>query len=360
MTTLNQQVGNDPSQTLARRIITQRQFGFTIGTYATSPLQLAGAYSTIGNDGVFCPPAPVQTIKDDAGQPLPVPRKPCSRQMTPQVAREAANVLIGDSSGPRTAASAVSGLQRGRRQSSGRQDGHSERRVADHGQRRDLVCGRDAPASRAPWRYTTRRARAARSRACRVRQMARRRASMRRRCGWTPPSQKLLGSRWEWPGVNDVPDSIPVTRVTNQPLDQATAALTAQGFKVVNFGQLYPGVRCGSAAPYDTVAYYSPKVAVPSTNDHGLLEQRSAALRAAAATTSTVHLRLGRGTANRHSSPRDCACPCRASIPRLPNPRRSRPAAGIVSSAEAGGAVVSTAGWRRTRCSSTAGGAPRH
>ena len=106
MTTLNQQVGNDRSQTLARRIITQRQFGFTIGTYATSPLQLAGAYSTIGNDGVFCPPAPVLSIKDDTGRSLPVPRKPCSAQMTPQVARQAANVLIGDSSGAGTAAGA--------------------------------------------------------------------------------------------------------------------------------------------------------------------------------------------------------------------------------------------------------------
>ena len=106
ITTLNQQVGNDPSQTLARRIITQRQFGFTIGTYATSPVQLAGAYATIANDGMFCPPAPVLSIKDETGGTLPVPRKPCTAQMTPQVAREAANVLIGDSTGAGTAASA--------------------------------------------------------------------------------------------------------------------------------------------------------------------------------------------------------------------------------------------------------------
>jgi hypothetical protein len=45
ITTLNQQVGNDPSQTLARRIITQRQLGFNIGTYANSTVQMARAYA---------------------------------------------------------------------------------------------------------------------------------------------------------------------------------------------------------------------------------------------------------------------------------------------------------------------------
>ena len=143
MTTLNQQVGNDPSQTLARRIITQRQFGFTIGTYATSPLQLAGAYATIGNDGVFCPPAPVLSIKDVTGRPLPVPRKPCSAQMTPQVARAAANVLIGDSSAPGTAAPAYQAYAAAGGSPVAGKTGTQNAATDGHGQRRDLVRGRD-------------------------------------------------------------------------------------------------------------------------------------------------------------------------------------------------------------------------
>jgi membrane peptidoglycan carboxypeptidase len=264
ITTLNQQVGNDPSQTLARRIITQRQFGFTIGTYATSPLQLAGAYAAIGNDGVFCPPAPVLSIKDESGRTLPVPRKPCSAQMTPQVARQAANVLVGDSTGAGTAASAyqaynatggspIAGKTGTQNAASPTTDNAAIWYV---GVTPGLAGAMAVYNPQSPSGSLKGVPGAADGQAQGVNAAAL----------WLDAVQsRLLESRWEWPGVNDVPNSIPVTQVTNMPLDQATAALTAQGFKVANFGQTYPGVRCGSAAPYDTVAYYSPKVAVPGT-----------------------------------------------------------------------------------------------
>jgi membrane peptidoglycan carboxypeptidase len=264
ITTLNQQVGNDPSQTLARRIITQRQFGFTIGTYATSPVQLAGAYAAIGNDGVFCPPAPVLSIKDETGRTLPVPRKPCSAQMTPQVARQAANVLIGDSTGAGTAASAYQAYYgAGGSQVAGKtgtQNAASP--TTDNaaiwyvGVTPGLTGVMAVYNPQSPSGSLKGVPGAADGQAQGVNAAAL----------WLDAVQSsLLKQPWQWPGVNDVPNSIPVTQVTNMPLDQATAALTAQGFKVANFGQTYPGVRCGSAAPYDTVAYYSPKVAVPGT-----------------------------------------------------------------------------------------------
>jgi membrane peptidoglycan carboxypeptidase len=264
ITTLNQQVGNDPNQTLARRIISQRQFGFTIGTYATSPLQLAGAYATIGNDGVFCPPAPVLSIKAESGQSMPVPRKPCSAQMTPQVAREAVNVLIGDSTGAGTAASAyqaylaqggspVAGKTGTQNASSPTTDNAA---IWYAGVTPSYAGVMAVYNPQSPSGSLKGVPGAADGQAQGVNAAAL----------WLGAMQStLLIQRWEWPGVNDVPGSIPVTQVTNMPLDQATAALTAQGFKVVNFEQAYPGVRCGSSAPYDTVAYYSPKVAVPGT-----------------------------------------------------------------------------------------------
>ena len=264
ITTLNQQVGNDPSQTLARRIITQRQFGFTIGTYATSPVQLAGAYATIANDGMFCPPAPVLSIKDETGRTLPVPRKPCARQITPQVARAAVNVLIGDSTGAGTAASAYQAYYgAGGSQVAGKtgtQNAASP--TTDNaaiwyvGVTPGLTGVMAVYNPQSPSGSLKGVPGAADGQAQGVNAAAL----------WLDAVQSsLLKQPWQWPGVNDVPDSIPVTQVTNMPLDQATAALTAQGFKVANFGQTYPGVRCGSAAPYDTVAYYSPKVAVPGT-----------------------------------------------------------------------------------------------
>jgi membrane peptidoglycan carboxypeptidase len=323
MTTLNQQVGNDPSQTLARRIITQRQFGFTIGTYATSPLQLAGAYATIGNDGVFCPPAPVLSIKDVTGRPLPVPRKPCSAQMAPQVARAAANVLIGDSSAPGTAAPAYQAYAAaGGSPVAGKTGTQNAATTATDnaaiwyaGVTPNLAGAMAVYNPQSPSGSLKGVPGAADGQAEGVNAAAL----------WLDAVQStLLSQRWAWPGVNDVPGSIRVTPVTNLPLDQATAALTAQGFKVANLGQIYQGVRCGSSAPYDTVAYFSPKVAVPGT-------------------TITVCMSNGqqpyapppppppKPTPRRGNSSQPAPGPTIAppSIPRLPTPpRRTRPPRG--------------------------------
>jgi membrane peptidoglycan carboxypeptidase len=269
MTTLNQQVGNSPSQTLAKRIISQRQFGFTIGTYATSPLQLAGAYATIANDGIFCPPSPILSVKDASGKTLPTGRKPCSPQMTPQVARQAVNVLVGDAVGVGTAAPAYQAyVGAGGSQVAGKTGTqNAEQPITDNsaiwyaGVTPNLTGVMAVYNPRSPSGPLKGVPGAPDGQAQGANAAAL----------WLDAVQPtLLTQHWAWPGVNDVTGAIsaqpiPVPPVTNLPLDAATAQLTAQGFKVVNFSQVYPGVRCGSSAPYDTVAYYSPKSAVPGS-----------------------------------------------------------------------------------------------
>lgn len=265
LTTLNQQVGNDPTQTLAKRIISQRQYGFTIGTYATSPLQLASAYATIANDGVYCTPAPVLSIRDATNRPIIVQRKPCSVQMTPQVAREAVNVLIGDSTSPggtavpayQAYAAAGGSPVAGKTGTQNAANPVTENSAIWYAAATPTLAGTMAvynpqsPSSPLKGVPGAPDGQAEGAQAAAL---------------WLDAVQPtLLAQRWSWPGVDAVPGSIPVQPVTNLPLDQATAALQAQGFKVVNFGQVYPGVRCGSSAPYDTVAYYSPQVAVPGS-----------------------------------------------------------------------------------------------
>jgi membrane peptidoglycan carboxypeptidase len=270
----------------------------------------------------------VLSIKDDTGRSLPVPRKPCSAQMTPQVARAAANVLIGDSSGPGTAASAyqayagaggspVAGKTGTQNAASPTTDNAAIWYV---GVTPSLAGAMAVYNPQSPSGSLKGVPGAADGQAQGVNAAAL----------WLDAVQStLLGSRWEWPGVNDVPDSIPVTQVTNQPLDQATAALTAQGFKVVNFGQLYPGVRCGSAAPYDTVAYYSPKVAVPGTTITVCLSNGQQPYAPPPPPPPPSPAPRPRNSQPAQQPPATAPVPVPVpTIPRLPNPRRSRPPRG--------------------------------
>jgi membrane peptidoglycan carboxypeptidase len=67
-----------------------------LGDIATSPLELTSAYATIANDGVYNSPAPIESIKDSDGKSIAVPRTQAQRVVAPQVARQAVQILTGD------------------------------------------------------------------------------------------------------------------------------------------------------------------------------------------------------------------------------------------------------------------------
>jgi membrane peptidoglycan carboxypeptidase len=54
----------------ADQIIAEKRGAFTFGTDAVSPLDLAGAYSTLAASGTRCDPTPITGILDRAGQPV--------------------------------------------------------------------------------------------------------------------------------------------------------------------------------------------------------------------------------------------------------------------------------------------------
>jgi membrane peptidoglycan carboxypeptidase len=87
----------------------QRAQQFALGDIPTSPLELAGAYAAVANNGVFNAPAPVLTITDSTGQnQIAVKRSPGVPVIAPQVAQEAAQLLEGDTHFPGTSASEFS------------------------------------------------------------------------------------------------------------------------------------------------------------------------------------------------------------------------------------------------------------
>jgi membrane peptidoglycan carboxypeptidase len=92
--------------TVAQDVVQQQNvlriaLGSGIGT---SPLELAGAYAAVANNGKFNAPAPIVSIKDSASHPMQVKRSPGVQAVSPQVAAQAVQILIGDTKAPGTSA----------------------------------------------------------------------------------------------------------------------------------------------------------------------------------------------------------------------------------------------------------------
>jgi membrane peptidoglycan carboxypeptidase len=64
----------------------QNQGSFTLGVTPTSVLELANVGATLGSAGKYCPPTPLRSITDAAGQPVPVPEEPCEQVVNPGLA----------------------------------------------------------------------------------------------------------------------------------------------------------------------------------------------------------------------------------------------------------------------------------
>jgi membrane peptidoglycan carboxypeptidase len=94
---------------------------FTLGVVDTTPLDLANAYATIANKGVYCAPLPVVSIKDSSGNALPAANPNCKQVVAPDIAAaavDAARCPVGQQSAYGTCdggtATMVSGILGGR------------------------------------------------------------------------------------------------------------------------------------------------------------------------------------------------------------------------------------------------------
>ncbi|HEV7963418.1 MAG TPA: transglycosylase domain-containing protein [Actinoplanes sp.] len=75
---------------------------FTLGVSATTPVDLAGAYATLANDGVHCEPTPIVEIRDSSGKRVDTGKSKCAKAVDPDVARaavDAARCPVGDRGG---------------------------------------------------------------------------------------------------------------------------------------------------------------------------------------------------------------------------------------------------------------------
>jgi membrane peptidoglycan carboxypeptidase len=74
---------------------------FTLGVIPVTPLQMASAYGTVANNGVYCKPLPVKSITDSTGHQLDIAKPQCTQAIQPDIAHlalDAARCPVGNQS----------------------------------------------------------------------------------------------------------------------------------------------------------------------------------------------------------------------------------------------------------------------
>ncbi|SHG10790.1 Membrane carboxypeptidase (penicillin-binding protein) [Jatrophihabitans endophyticus] len=83
----------------------QQALRYVLGSVETSPLQIAGAYAAVANEGKFNPPAPVSMVYNSDGNVVDTKRPAATQAVPAQAAVRAVNVLQGDTEDGGTSAS---------------------------------------------------------------------------------------------------------------------------------------------------------------------------------------------------------------------------------------------------------------
>ncbi len=94
------------------RALTERDASLTLGSYETSPLEVASAYATLAANGLACQPTPFVSVQDGNGKTIDVSPQ-CTQVLQPSTAVSVTKMLVGvvDSGDP---------LRTGKRASLGR------------------------------------------------------------------------------------------------------------------------------------------------------------------------------------------------------------------------------------------------
>lgn len=263
MKALDQPSGNG-KLTYAQAIVYNRQaVRLLLGNIPTSPLELTAAYAAIANDGVYNAPIPVRSITDINGKPVKFARTAPRPVVYPYVAREAVQLLTGDTQGVGTAASAF------------QQYWTNGSAVAGKTGTAPGVVGTNASYNGALWFVGMTPNYVATSALINMQNSS---APASDLPGVANPgtdaygayaaglwaqalSPTVGGATWDWPSPDAVIGSPIPTSIIGQQPDAAKAILAASGFKmsVLDGGD----TQCGSAMPYGSIATAGPLIAPP-------------------------------------------------------------------------------------------------
>jgi len=104
---VNPATGEPTDRSIAEVTKAQRQASFTLGVTPTSVLELANVGATLASGGVWCPPTPIESLTDAAGEPVEVPEAPCKQVVEPGLANTLLTGLSRDDEPGGTAARAA-------------------------------------------------------------------------------------------------------------------------------------------------------------------------------------------------------------------------------------------------------------
>lgn len=91
----------------------QKQASFTLGVSPTSVLELANVGATLASGGRWCPPSPIESITDQAGQPVAITEAPCNQAVESGLANTLMTGLSkDDTSGTAAGAARAAGWNR--------------------------------------------------------------------------------------------------------------------------------------------------------------------------------------------------------------------------------------------------------
>jgi membrane peptidoglycan carboxypeptidase len=259
MGALNQRDTSAAKGSIAQNVVKYTQPTFTLGFAPTSPLQLTGAYATVANDGEYCQPAPVTSIKDANGKDMEFQRQPCTRQVTRQVARNALKLLTGDTKGQGTSAAQFQNLYSSNPGLSIAGKTGTVNASDNHGKQLDTNADLwfvgltpDMAATTALFNIDTSTKPIVGLQGMTDEQAGHLTGAFAAGVWANALTPSLLGKQWLWPDPNAIPNAAPIPNVVGKPFDEAKDQLVQAGFKVSK----YP-FQCGSDKIYGAVAFQS-------------------------------------------------------------------------------------------------------
>jgi membrane peptidoglycan carboxypeptidase len=262
----------DPSDktgknTYAQTIVNAGQPTLTLGEFPTSPLELTSAYATAANDGLYCAPAPVTSITDKTGKQVSLKRTPCTQEMTPQVARQATNLLTGDTQSGGTTAKIFRGSS---------WYGNNSSLIAGKTGTDTVTNAKGTELNTSFWFVGMTPGMVATMALINVTNplapisglpgiadpvaQSTADASVAAQYWLDALSPTIKTTKWSWPSANGVAGSVQVPSVIGLTPQVAEQTLTTAGFKPAKFS-----VDCGAATQQGMVGSYGPTFAAPGT-----------------------------------------------------------------------------------------------
>ncbi|MDT4979848.1 MAG: hypothetical protein QOG07_1727 [Pseudonocardiales bacterium] len=267
MTGLNQPDSSGSSTSIAQATIEQHQTGFTLGFAPTAPLQLTGAYGTVANDGVYCPPTPVSAITGPTGTAVSFTHAACTRELSAQVARTMVSLLTADTATSEGTAASYFGNWYANGGSAvasktgtdnddpqGPDGGNGNSALWFVGVTPTLVSASALVNPTSPKATVTGLPSQVANNGSDV-------FGAYAATYWLDAyGPTLQNEHWTWPDPSVIPGASAVADPTGQSVATATSQLAASGFKI----SVAP-VKCASPQPAATIGYYSPHLATPGS-----------------------------------------------------------------------------------------------